>query len=186
MLRKIVFISTAILLSALHVQAKTHTETVFDDYTVSFDISDDAAVKIENASVEIKAISITSAGNKDGIVLMIMKPDTPQMMTLPMLKAATENNGVRMLADAEEKSITVQELKRGEVCGYYYVITDKAPKPDEYKYLFSGIFMSGEILIQVRYVYNGKKDDTKKITDLVSKMKIEKKPDSKNKKETVK
>lgn len=44
---------------------------------------------------------------------------------------------------AVEKEIPIQELKGPSVTGYYFSVTDKSPKPGEYKYMTQGFFLAG-------------------------------------------
>lgn len=53
-----------------------------------------------------------------------------------------------------EKSLTVKELRSGAHIGYYFSATDRAPKPDEYKYLTQGMFGLGEMFITFTILTN--------------------------------
>jgi hypothetical protein len=46
-----------------------------------------------------------------------------------------------------EKEIPIKEITGLSVAGYYYAITDKSPKPDEYKYMTQGMVRLGELMI---------------------------------------
>ena len=44
-----------------------------------------------------------------------------------------------------EKTIAINELKGPSAIGFYFSITDKSPKPSEYKYMTQGIARIGEL-----------------------------------------
>lgn len=46
-----------------------------------------------------------------------------------------------------EKNIPIKEIKGSAVAGYYYSITDKSPKPDEYKYMTQGMVRLDELIM---------------------------------------
>lgn len=48
--------------------------------------------------------------------------------------------------DAVEKNINVVELPGVSGPGYYFAITDKAPKPGEFKYMSQGMILVGELV----------------------------------------
>lgn len=48
---------------------------------------------------------------------------------------------------AVEKAIQVRELKGPSIAGYYFQVTDKAPKPDEYKYMTQGMARLDTLLV---------------------------------------
>lgn len=59
-------------------------------------------------------------------------------------------------ASAVEQSLPVRELKGAAVEGFYFSATDRAPKPDEFKYLTSGsALVSG---LQVTFTILGNRD----------------------------
>jgi hypothetical protein len=47
---------------------------------------------------------------------------------------------------AVEKTIAIKELKGSSSIGYYFSVTDRAPKKGEYKYMTQGIIRIGEVL----------------------------------------
>ncbi len=53
-----------------------------------------------------------------------------------------------------EKEIPVNEFVAAYGDGYYYSYTDKAPKPEEYKYTTAGLFRLGDIALQFTVLTN--------------------------------
>jgi hypothetical protein len=56
------------------------------------------------------------------------------------IRKILEDGGTRLLADAVEKELKLQELKGRTGLGYYFSLTDKAPsiKAGEFKYMTQG------------------------------------------------
>jgi len=48
--------------------------------------------------------------------------------------------------DAMEKTINVVELPGASGPGFYFAVTDKAPKPGEFKYMSQGMILVGELV----------------------------------------
>jgi hypothetical protein len=67
-----------------------------------------------------------------------------------LLNADELKQNVRATADqlksqAVEKVINVKEVKSGTSFGYYFTLTDRAPKPGEFKYMTQGIMRVGDL-----------------------------------------
>ena len=54
------------------------------------------------------------------------------------IRALVENEGTDLLPNALESKIRLEELRVGDVVGYHFTLTDRAPKPGEFKYLIEG------------------------------------------------
>jgi len=48
----------------------------------------------------------------------------------------------------------MKEFKGVSGFGYYFSITDKEPKPDEYKYMTQGVYQLGELLVTFSAFWN--------------------------------
>ena len=70
------------------------------------------------------------------------------------LKQMVEHAAQDAKAQSVEKTLAVKELRSGAHVGYYFSATDRAPKPDEYKYLTQGMFGIGEVLITFTILTN--------------------------------
>ena len=73
------------------------------------------------------------------------RPDIP-MPNAEEIKLKVENAASDVKPQAVEKVIPLKELKGTSGAGYYFSITDRAPEPDEYKYMTQGILRIGELL----------------------------------------
>ena len=82
---------------------------------------------------------------------------TPEAMKSSILRAI---EGVK--SQAVEKSIDAIELKGKTVHGYYFQVTDRAPKPGEYKYMAQGMVGLEEIRVTFTILTN---DGHRAVTD---------------------
>lgn len=62
------------------------------------------------------------------------------------IKSLIKSKGEDLLSQAVEKDLNIQEL-RGSSVGYYFTLTDKAPKPGECKYLTQGGYGVGDLFL---------------------------------------
>ncbi len=80
----------------------------------------------------------------------------------PKIKQMMEQRGQDLLPTAEETKLELHGL-RGPVCwGYYFSLTDKAPKSGEYKYLTQGSLGVGDLLISFTILTHEKESAVKK------------------------
>lgn len=75
------------------------------------------------------------------------------------LKALINDIGRTLLPTAVEKDLNVLELQRGDSRGYYYILTDKAPKPGEYQYMAQGAIGIGDLQLSFTLLLNAKDSD---------------------------
>jgi hypothetical protein len=69
-------------------------------------------------------------------------------MTMPssaQIKASVRRAAERAKNQAVEKTVPVKELKGPSAMGYYFSVTDRAPRPEEYKYMTQGILQVGAV-----------------------------------------
>lgn len=59
-----------------------------------------------------------------------------------------------MKGQSVETDIPLVELKGASGPGFYFAVTDKAPKPDEFKYLTQGIVQVGELVLAFSVLTN--------------------------------
>jgi len=57
-------------------------------------------------------------------------------------------------SQAVEKNIPIQEIQSESVGGYYFSATDRAPKPDEFKYMTQGMLRVGELAVTFTILNN--------------------------------
>lgn len=89
-------------------------------------------------------------GSGDPFVILLtpmwkMPGASPDFATPEGMKKLVQNAITQVSPQAVEKTIEIQEMK-GVNTGYYFSVTDKAPKPGEYKYMTQGIITINELL----------------------------------------
>ncbi len=63
------------------------------------------------------------------------------------VRTFVEKDGQKLLQNAAEPKIALQEIKGVNDAGYYFFITDKAPNPGEYRYMTRGAIGVGNLLL---------------------------------------
>ena len=70
------------------------------------------------------------------------------------IRSSVEQSLEGIRGQAVESSIPVRELKREGVRGYYFSVTDRAPKPGEFKFMTQGAVASGSLIITFTVLSN--------------------------------
>jgi hypothetical protein len=70
------------------------------------------------------------------------------------IKGLVESDGNKMLSDAVEKELKIKKISGKYAKGYYFMLTDKAPKPNEYKYCIRAGIGVGNLLLSVTLLTN--------------------------------
>ena len=68
-------------------------------------------------------------------------------LTEAELKQRVDQTMALRESQAEEKQLSIQELKGPSAHGYYFSATDRAPKPGEHKHLTQGIVLVEELIV---------------------------------------
>jgi hypothetical protein len=76
-------------------------------------------------------------------------PASPDFNKPPGLKRLITGDLEQMLPSAVEKEIAIQEFKGVDSAGYYFFVTDKAPKPGDYPFAVRAIAGVGDLLLSV-------------------------------------
>src|SRR5690242_2755116 len=81
------------------------------------------------------------------------RPDVP-VPTGEQIRDSVQRVADQMRTQAVEKELPVLELKGASGPGYYFSATDKAPLPEEFKYLTQGMLLVGELAITFSVLTN--------------------------------
>jgi hypothetical protein len=82
--------------------------------------------------------------------------DEPSPLALSAIRATVESSGQRLLSQAVEKKLVIKELRGPEVVGYFYSLTDKTPRANEYKYMIQGVVRLGNLKLTFTILSNVK------------------------------
>jgi hypothetical protein len=63
------------------------------------------------------------------------------------LKHKVSETADQLKSQSIEKSVDVKELKKGTLLGYYFTLTDRAPKPGDFKYMTQGMMRVNDLLL---------------------------------------
>ena len=72
------------------------------------------------------------------------------------IKELLEKDGKEMLPSAAEPVLAIETFKGTNAAGYYFVLTDKAPKPNEFKFCYRMGIKVGSLLLSVTLLSNDK------------------------------
>src|SRR5919109_667921 len=103
------------------------------------------ALRIGPASGEAFHVQVTT---------IWLDPAKSRTKTPQDLRASVVNGAQKPLKQAVEKEARIEELKGAQMIGYHYSLTDRTPKPGEYKYLTQGMAMTGELLTIFTILYH--------------------------------
>ena len=77
-----------------------------------------------------------------------------------------EKDGQKLLPNAAEPKIVLQEIRGADNTGCYFSITDKAPNPGEYRYMTRGAIGVGDLLLNFTILHRVK--DSQAVRDALS------------------
>ena len=89
------------------------------------------------------------------------RPEVP-VPTGEQIRDSVQRVADQMKTQAVEKELPVIELKGAAGPGYYFSATDKAPLPDEFKYLTQGMLIVGDLAVTFSVLTN---DGQEKVKD---------------------
>jgi hypothetical protein len=89
------------------------------------------------------------------------RPDVP-VPTGAQIRDSVQRVADQMKTQAVEKELPVIEFKGATGPGYYFSATDKAPAPNEFKYLTQGMLLVGELAVTFSILTN---DGQEKVRD---------------------
>ncbi|MBI1368795.1 MAG: hypothetical protein GC162_09105 [Planctomycetes bacterium] len=102
-------------------------------------------------------VEFSDPAGKDFKVLISIVPDfngNPDFNSPASLKAMVEKLKAHFLPGAKEKDVQIMELKGPHMVGYYFMVTDKAPKPGEYECMTTAALGVGDLLLPVTILHH--------------------------------
>ena len=94
------------------------------------------------------------------LALLTPLQGSPGLASDEAMKGVVGKSSAQFQEQAVEKDIKLQRISKGDAHGYFVCVTDKAPKPDEYKFLCQGVVALKDLPISFTLLYNdgGKPD----------------------------
>jgi hypothetical protein len=81
------------------------------------------------------------------------RPEVP-VASAEQIRQSVQRAAEQVQPRAAESSLPVDELSGAKGPGYYFSATDKAPKPEEFKYLTQGMLLVGELAVTFSILTN--------------------------------
>jgi hypothetical protein len=82
------------------------------------------------------------------------------------VRPLVERDGRKLLPNAVETKIVLQEIKGVNNTGHFFSVTDKAPDPGEYRYMTRGAIGVGNLLLSVTLLHRVR--DSQSVQDALS------------------
>jgi hypothetical protein len=95
-----------------------------------------------------------------GLLLTVVWPIAPatQLPDDDTMRSQVTASAEKLAPQSVEGTLKVLELKGSSGRGYYFVATDRAPKPGEFKYLAQGLVRVGDIALAFTILSNDGQD----------------------------
>lgn len=90
------------------------------------------------------------------ISVLCPKEELSDTETKRRIRVLLEDGGRKLLPQSVEPSIELREFKGRSSAGYCFTLTDKAPKPGEYKYMTQGGYAAGKLILMFELMFNDK------------------------------
>lgn len=91
------------------------------------------------------------------LITVLWSPlDKADYNNMQNIKVLMQQRGEELLSTAVESELTLQEMHGKHVAGYFFSLTDKAPKAGEYKYVTQGALGLGKLLLSFTILTNKK------------------------------
>jgi len=101
-----------------------------------------------------------NAGDKFSVLITPMwTKKTNDLPDNEALKDHIQSAANKALPNAVESQIVIRNIDGLSAYGFYYLATDRAPKPGEYKYMTQGIVRTGDLLLGFTILTNDGQDD---------------------------
>lgn len=97
-----------------------------------------------------------STGREFQVLITMIKQAKEETSDLKRVRAFVERSGRELLNSSVEKKLIVEELRGPEAVGYFYFLTDKAPKSEERKYMTQGAVVLSDIMLTFTVLSNEK------------------------------
>lgn len=112
---------------------------------------------------EIGMIPMPEGVSKVLISVLSFKQDMPDSERLTGIRRTVEDQGNEALPQAVERTFDIRQFKGKSSLGYLFTLTDKSPKPNEFKYLTQGGYGVGRLILLFTILSNEKDSEVSKL-----------------------
>jgi hypothetical protein len=149
-------------LSWLGLSLATATAMAADGEKKAFALPDNSKLELAIPAGwqdELKEKSIALSPREGAPFQVVLTPVARQKAGGSADTAIQMRHNVQQAADkvkpsALEQYLAVEELKGASGPGYYFSATDREPKPGEFKYLFQGMLLVGDVVVAFSILTN--------------------------------
>jgi len=96
-----------------------------------------------------------TAGNRFLILVTPIWGAKKEFLKDEAIKEFVQKSAEKVKSQSVEKTLQLVEFRGTSGKGYYFFSTDKAPKPDEYKYMTQGTLAVGDLIVTFTVLTNG-------------------------------
>lgn len=118
----------------------------------------------DNVPREVRMTPPPDGSSKVFITVFSPKKDMPDNERLAGIRQSIEDMGKAALPQAVEKTCDIRQFQGTSSIGYLFTLTDKAPKPNEFKYLTQGGYGVGRLILLFTILSNEKDSEVSKLT----------------------
>ncbi len=156
---------TLIFYNNLSAQEKFKEKTYsVDKYTgIKFQIPDNWKEKVDKKELFYPfTVTFNDPGEKSSKLIISLIPLNESQMDMiepEKLKASLISRGSDLLRSAVEDSLKLENFSGKNSAGFFYFLTDRAPKPGEYKFVYQGSIGIGNLLSTFTLLTNNRDSD---------------------------
>jgi hypothetical protein len=147
---QLVFALLSLTCAAIGEESETRSFSIPDHGSIQLEIPKSWQTTISEATnTAPHTIAFIPPGiPKSEVRLSVIWPPTPddKIPDSEQIRKKVQGYANALQSQSVERELLIRELKGPFASGYYFAATDKAPKPEEYKYLAQGMFRLGGLL----------------------------------------
>jgi hypothetical protein len=81
-------------------------------------------------------------------------PNEPSVVDADALRAEVQQGAEQIRPQAVEEDIEIRRLQGESGVGFYFSATDRAPQPEEYRYMTQGALQTGDLVLWFTFLTN--------------------------------
>jgi hypothetical protein len=159
-----IFLGTGNLLAAEHKAIKKYPIPEHGTLELKVPTSWKGEVHKPQADMPPTMIFNPAKGNDFQVLVAVLWSKTGEQgfNSQDKVRTLVEKDGQKLLPNAVETKIILQEIQGVDHTGYYFSVTDKAPDPGEYRYMTHGAIGVGNLLLSATILHRVKESESVK------------------------
>ncbi len=131
-----------------------YTDRIDERYRVTVPLPDGYAIAPDGENAWSKTYRMGLKKNSPFLLLMSVIRYGNRPINIDEVKRQVISTGTKFLSKAVEKELVTHEIVSGRVIGYYYGLTDPAPKKGEYRKMLQGEILNTRSILTFTYLFN--------------------------------